>query len=66
MTITTISADQTAFELIKKNMCGKLIFQRENQDLPFVLRVDASGYAVGACLEQLRDGERAPKEEEKM
>ena len=33
-------------------------------DKPFVLRVDASKYAVGAALEQLLDEERAPTVED--
>ena len=36
-------------------MCGELILQLVNPDKHFVLRVDASGYAVGACLEQFED-----------
>ena len=36
-----------AFEEIKKRLCSKLILQRVNPDRPFVLRVDASRYAVG-------------------
>ena len=44
--------DQKAFEEIKMVLCSKLILQRVNPDKPFVLRVDASRYAVGATLEQ--------------
>jgi hypothetical protein len=36
------------------------VLQRVNPDKPFVLRVDASRYAVGATLEQLIDGDRNP------
>ena len=43
--------DQQAFQEIKKRVCSGLVLQRVNPDTPFVLRVDASGYAVGACLE---------------
>jgi hypothetical protein len=35
-----------------------------NPDKPFVLRVDASGYAIGASLEQLEDEERLPTVED--
>ena len=40
------------FEELKKRLCSGLSLQRVNPDKPFVLRVDASGYAVGASLEQ--------------
>jgi len=56
--------DQKAFEEVKKCLCSKLILQRVNPDKPFVLRVDASQYAVGACLEQLIDEERMPTVED--
>jgi hypothetical protein len=52
--------DLKAFEELKKRLCEGLILQRVNPDKPFVLRVDASGYAVGATLEQLKEGEGAP------
>ena len=41
--------DQEAFQEIKKRLCSNLVLQRVNPDKPFVLRVDASGYAVGGC-----------------
>ena len=37
-----------------------MVLQRVNPDKPFILRVDASGYAVGASLEQLIDEDRRP------
>ena len=49
-----------AFEEIKKRLCSQLILQHVNPDKPFVLRVDASKYAVGATLEQLLDEDRQP------
>ena len=52
--------DQQAFEEIKRRLCSKLVLQRVNPDKPFVLRVDASTYAVGASLEQLIDEDRRP------
>ena len=52
------SEDQVAFEEIKRRLRSKLILQRVNPDRPYVLRVDASTYAVGASLEQLVDDDR--------
>ncbi len=57
-------ADLEAFEAIKKVLCENLLLQRVNPDKPFVLRVDASKYAVGAALEQLIDEERCPTKED--
>ena len=57
-------ADLEAFEAIKKVLCESLILQRVNPDKPFVLRVDASKYAVGAALEQLLNEERCPAKED--
>jgi hypothetical protein len=56
--------DQKAFDEIKKRLCSRLVLQRVNPDRPFVLRVDASGYAIGASLEQLEDEERMPSVED--
>ena len=52
--------DIQAFESIKQKVLSKLSLQRVNPDKPFVLRVDASRYAIGATLEQLLDEKRAP------
>ena len=52
--------DQKSFQKIKNRLCSKLGLQRVNPDRPFVLRVDASTYAVGASLEQLIDEDRRP------
>ena len=62
--ITWDEDDQKAFEEIKSRLCSRLCLQRVNPDKPFVLRVDASGYAVGASLEQLIDEERMPTVED--
>jgi hypothetical protein len=52
--------DQKAFEEVKARLCSQLVLQRVNPDKPFVLRADASKYAVGATLEQLIDEDRMP------
>ena len=51
---------QMAFEAIQAQLCGNLLLQRVNPDKPFVLRTDASGYAVGGSLEQMVDEVRMP------
>ena len=53
-------ADLAAFADIKKLLCQALSLQRVDPNKSFVLRVDASKYAVGAALEQLLDEERHP------
>ena len=58
------NADIEAFERLKQVLCSKLVLQRVNPDKPFVLRVDASGYAAGGALEQLLDEDRAPTVED--
>ena len=52
--------DIKAFEEIKQKLVSKLSLQRVNPEKPFVLRVDASRYAIGATLEQLLDEDRVP------
>ena len=64
MKISWDKDDQHAFEEIKRRLCSKLVLQRVNPDKPFVLRVDASTYAVGASLEQLIDDDRRPTVED--
>ena len=44
---------QTAFDSIKERLRVNLLLQRVNLDKPFVLCTEASGYAVGASLEQM-------------
>ena len=60
MKITFDKEDLEAFEELKKRLCSGLSLQRVNPDKPFVLRVDASGYAVGTTLEQLKEGGERP------
>ena len=56
--------DLEAFHELKRRLCSELILQRVNPDKPFILRTDASGYAVGATLEQLLDEDRKPTVED--
>ena len=49
--------DEEAFQKNKQSMCSELVLQRMNPDKPFVVRTDASHYAVGAVLEQMADGD---------
>ena len=56
--------DDKAFLEIKEKLCSRLGLQRVNPNRPFVLRVDASGYAVGAVLEQLEEGNQMPTVED--
>ena len=58
--ITWIDEDEAAFQETKKRLCDKLSLQHVNPDKPFVLRCDASGYAIGATLEQLYDSNETP------
>ena len=50
-----------AFQLVKQRLLGKLELNSLKPDQPFVLRVDASGRAVGGVLEQfVEDREGMP------
>ena len=62
--ITWTPEDQQIFQEIKNRLCAGLVLQRVNPDKDFVLRVDASGYAIGATLEQLLDENRRPTQED--
>ena len=55
---------QTAFDSIKPRLCGNLLLHPVNPDKPFVLCTDASGYDVGATLEQMVDEVRMPTPED--
>jgi len=52
--------DTIVFEEIKQRLCSQLVLQRVNPDKPFVLRIDASKFAVGAKLEQMQDSTEMP------
>ena len=54
------SQDQVVVEGVKKRLCSGLTLQSVNPDRPFVLRADASEYAIGATLEQCIDEGRKP------
>ena len=56
--------DDKIFENLKAVMCQQLSLNRIDPDRPFVLRTDASKYAVGAVLEQLPEGHTIPSLED--
>jgi hypothetical protein len=58
--ITWAPEDQVAFDEVKRRLCLGLELHTVNPDKPFVLRTDASKYAVGATLEQLLSEDREP------
>jgi hypothetical protein len=47
--------EKDSFKQIKERLMSSLSLQTVNPDKPFILRVDASGRAVGAALEQFED-----------
>jgi len=53
-------SEMEGFQLIKQKLSEKLSLHAVNPDKPFVLRADASRYAVGATLEQLPDSASIP------
>ena len=42
-----------AFQALKDKLAQRLALQTADPDRPFILKVDASDYAIGAVLEQL-------------
>ena len=58
--ITWTDEDQKNSEDVKRVLCSGLVLPRVNPDKDFILRVDASQYAIGATLEQLLDEDRKP------
>ena len=61
--MTSTEQDVKDFEMLRKTLLGGLSLQVVNLDKPFVLRVDASGRAVGASLEQLPEDAGRPTPE---
>ena len=55
---------QMAFEAINVRLCGSVLLYRVNLDKPFVLQTNATGYAVGASLEQMVIEVRMPTPED--
>ena len=49
-----------AFKELKAALAKALSLHHIQVDKPFVLRTDASGYAIGAVLEQEKDGALVP------
>ena len=43
---------QTAFYMLKDELCKELLLQRPASDKPFILTTDASGFAIGPILSQ--------------
>jgi len=56
-------SDVKAFETLKKKLLSGLKLQVVNPDRPFIIRVDASGRAIGASLEQLPEDAGRPTPE---
>ena len=53
--------ERAAFLALKDSLCHSVTLHSPRQDRPFIVRTDASNYAVGACLSQLNDdGEEMP------
>ena len=60
-TLAWTTEAEEAFEKLKRTLLSKLGLFLINPDRGFVLRTDASDYAVGAVLEQVReDGSHVP------
>jgi hypothetical protein len=53
-------AEVHAFHELKAALAKSLSLFRIQVDKPFALRTDASGYAIGAVLEQEREGKLVP------
>ena len=58
--ITWTPENQEQFDEVQPRLCSGLELQCVNHNRPFVLRVDARQFAVGATLEQGIDKSRKP------
>jgi RNase H-like domain found in reverse transcriptase len=56
MNIPWTDSEQKAFDVLKNKLCSATALYTPRIGQPFVLRSDASGIAVAACLSQLGDG----------
>ena len=52
--------EQEAFETLKNSLSAELELFQINVDKPFVMRTDASDWAIGAVLEQEVEGRLVP------
>ena len=51
---------QTAFDILKDELCKEPLLQRPDFDKPFILLTGASGFAIGAILSQGKIGKDKP------
>ena len=51
---------EEAFANLKKSVCSAVELCYSNKDATFTITADASGYAIGACLNQVIDGVVSP------
>ena len=58
--ITWTESETRDFQALKAALLAKLELQTVDPDRPFILRVDASGRAIGAALEQLVESKERP------
>ena len=58
--ISCTAEDQEIFDQLKERLCHQLGLHHMDPYRPFVLRTDASKYAIGAVLEQLPNDDRRP------
>ena len=60
MPVTWSEKDLQSFERLKAALTGELELFQIDPDQPYVLRTDASDWAIGAVLEQEREGRMVP------